>query len=85
MPVVVAVRGCASAEPKSHSYLRIVDVAPETVAVKITVCPTVAVLGLLMITEGGWAGSTVTEVDTCSVNPLASVAVALTIYVFASA
>jgi hypothetical protein len=55
-------------------------VAPDTVAVKMTVSP---MLGLLFdavtVTAGGWPGRIVTAVDTCSVKPLASVAVALTV------
>ena len=53
MPVVDAVLGIASV-PKSHSYRTIVEVAPEAVAVKITVSPTLGLLfEAVMMTEGG--------------------------------
>ena len=56
---------------------RIVDVAPETVAVKITVSPMVGLLfDAVMMTDGGWPGRIVIDVATVSVNPLASVATA---------
>ena len=35
-------------------------------------------LDAVMITPGGWPGRMVIEVDTCSVKPLASIAVAVT-------
>ena len=62
-----------------------VDVAPDTVAVRITVSPTLGLLfDAVIVTAGGCVGSTVTEVDTRSLKPLTSVAVALTTYVPAS-
>jgi hypothetical protein len=59
-----------------------VDVAPDTVAVKITVSPTVGLLlDGVMITDGGCPGRTVRRVETTSEKPLASRAVARTVNV----
>ena len=63
----------------------IVDVAPVTVAVKITSSLTTGLLfDARTVTPGGCDGRIVTTVATVSVKPLASVAVALTLKVPAS-
>ncbi len=65
--------------PKSHSNLCMVDVAPVTVTVSVKIWLMFGVgSDAVMTTPGGWAGRIVTDVETVSVNPLASVAVALT-------
>ena len=78
-PLVWAVWGLAPL-PKFQSYPVMVDVLPETVAVTMIVSLTVGLLfeGVTM-TDGGCAGSTVTVVLTGSLNPLESVAVAVTV------
>ena len=54
------------------------EVFPDTVAVKVTVWPTVGVVSLAVTTtDGGCPGSTVTAVETCSLQPEASMAVAV--------
>ena len=76
LPVVVAEGGFASL-PKFHSYRRIVDVAPDTVAVKMTVSSLAGFeFDAVMMTPGGCCGRIVTIVATVSVKPLESVAVA---------
>ena len=58
----------------------IADVLPDTCARTMTVSPMTAVsTASATMTDGGCAGSTVTDVDTDSVKPLASVAVAVTV------
>ena len=47
---------------------------------KVTIWPTVGVVSLAVtMTDGGWPGSTVTAVETCSLQPDASIAVAVTV------
>jgi hypothetical protein len=75
---VLTVWGTASG-PKVHSYRKIVDVAPVTFALTMTLVFTVAVCGAVIVTEGGCAGSTTTLVETGSEKPLASVATAWTV------
>ena len=80
-PVVVALEGLAPGPPKVHSYRTMLDVFPDTCARTITVVLHVgAVVDGVTMTDGGWAGRTVSAVDTCSVKPLASVATARTAY-----
>ena len=77
---VLTVCGSASG-PKFHSYRMIVDVAPDTLALTMTLVFTVALFGAVMVTEGGWAGRIVIPVDTRSLHPDASEAVADTVKV----
>jgi hypothetical protein len=61
LPVVVADGGFASL-PKFHSYRRIVDVAPDTVAVKMTVSSLAGFeFDAVMMTPGGCCGRIVAE------------------------
>ena len=68
--------------PNVHSNPMMVDVFPVTVAVRITSSlMTGFEFDARTVTPGGCCGRTVTEVETCSENPLVSVAFAVTVEV----